>query len=47
MAKVSRRSVLQREGELMSGSGTVNAGSAAFAVPVSFPSVSGDRIAIP
>jgi lipoyl-dependent peroxiredoxin len=42
MAIFSRRSVLQWDGEIMSGSGQVSAGSGAFTVPVRFPSVSGD-----
>jgi lipoyl-dependent peroxiredoxin len=42
MAIFSRRSELQWDGELMSGSGQVSAGSGAFTVPVRFPSVAGD-----
>lgn len=42
MTTFSRRAELRWEGELMTGSGEVTAGTGAFAVPVRFPSVAGD-----
>ncbi len=42
MATFSRQSERTWDGELMSGSGQVSAGSGAFTVAVRFPSISGD-----
>ncbi len=42
MTTFSRRAELRWDGELMTGSGEVAAGTGSFAVPVRFPSVAGD-----
>lgn len=42
MATFSRDAVLDWTGDVMHGSGTVEAGTAAFAVPASFPKVAGE-----
>ena len=42
MTTFSRRAELRWDGELMTGNGHVSAGTGTFAVPVIFPSVSGD-----
>jgi osmotically inducible protein OsmC len=42
MATFSRRAVLEWNGDVIDGAGDVTAGTRAFAVPVTFPSVAGD-----
>ena len=42
MTTFSRRAELRWDGELMTGNGQVSAGTGTFAVPVIFPSVSGE-----
>lgn len=42
MATISRRAVLEWNGDLMAGAGEVTGATTAFAVPVTFPSTTGE-----
>ena len=42
MATFSRRAVLEWNGDVVDGAGDVTAGTRAFAVPVTFPSATGE-----
>jgi hypothetical protein len=42
MATFSRHAVLEWNGDVMDGAGQVTAGTGAFAVPATFPSIAGE-----